>query len=1020
MRNKRMTALLLSIMLMVSSYPGMSAYAEEVNLPTETEQVGDDSAADADAGKGLKEIDIEKESESRETAVVKREEKDNQTVTQSTQAGSEERAVAVQDDQTSPITVYVDWMGGNDNNDGLSSAKPVYGAEKVLELIKNRPGSTILTQGGGLLITESCDISNVTIKRAPEDTRCSYSMVRVTSSKNTGEGEVNFENVIFDGENREAKAALLNVDSRLLTVNLKNGCILRNHRGSGFGSSALNIGLWEKEVNIEKGAVIENNYCTEEGGAISHYFGSLNIKGTVRNNTSGKDGGAYYAGSTNDVMVVYPGAEITGNQAKNGGAISVRAGIVQVSGGTITQNTATENGGAIYCAFGARNNLGNHTFTMNGGEIIGNTAGASGGAVYIAESLEEEGLGWTNFLGGKIQGNRDASGIQGICMATPTGREHIRVGRNPEIYDPILLRDDKYTDVKIQVIEELRNTVPISFTDTTWTHKRTVILFQDDDGKDIKPDLSRFSDYYDEDKDDSHLIGLYGQEVKSLRTVLPEYEFVSGTAGQELPEELKSPELTETRTLSNDVYKNGRVMVEDTVYPSDPKKTTVTANGGRWTFKGYDKSEEVVTAAGVKFTGTWERTALPTNAWVTEPKIADQTYRELSLTPEGESQFGKDNLKFTYSGRKEGPYTDTLPEESPVGTYYMKAEVADGDNYAGISQIVEFQILQKDGRQLNIGQIDSKKDLENLTIEHRGYTLVEGTDYDLKTTRTVNKEKTGATVTVDIVFKGNYRESVQRSYEEAVYGIEYQYQLVSRAELPEELKALLPTDDKEYEEQVTESYLESHAEVKDRINGELEKIKGKTVTTEDATYVIDGTYTLDTETKKAQNRTIILLNVTVTARENEAPVISAADKELNVGDTFDVRAGVTATDKEDEDLTDKIEIVTNTVDTSKAGTYEVTYQVTDTAGATATKTIKVVVKAKASDGSKDDPKEDPKDTPKTDTDPAKKETTTVETKVITTATKTPRTGDASNAGLAFLGLAVGVMGVLEALRRKKI
>ena len=55
----------------------------------------------------------------------------------------------------------------------------------------------------------------------------------------------------------------------------------------------------------------------------------------------------------------------------------------------------------------------------------------------------------------------------------------------------------------------------------------------------------------------------------------------------------------------------------------------------------------------------------------------------------------------------------------------------------------------------------------------------------------------------------------------------------------------------------------------------------------------------------------------------------------------------TAKDAEDGDLTEKIKVVRNNVDTSKAGTYEVTYEVTDSAGATATKTIKVTVKEKA-------------------------------------------------------------------------
>ena len=79
---------------------------------------------------------------------------------------------------------------------------------------------------------------------------------------------------------------------------------------------------------------------------------------------------------------------------------------------------------------------------------------------------------------------------------------------------------------------------------------------------------------------------------------------------------------------------------------------------------------------------------------------------------------------------------------------------------------------------------------------------------------------------------------------------------------------------------------------------------------------------------------------------NEVPVINAEDKTLTVGDKFDPMDGVTATDKEDGELTDQIEIVKNTVDTSKAGLYSVTYEVTDKDGASVEKSINVVVKEK--------------------------------------------------------------------------
>lgn len=81
------------------------------------------------------------------------------------------------------------------------------------------------------------------------------------------------------------------------------------------------------------------------------------------------------------------------------------------------------------------------------------------------------------------------------------------------------------------------------------------------------------------------------------------------------------------------------------------------------------------------------------------------------------------------------------------------------------------------------------------------------------------------------------------------------------------------------------------------------------------------------------------------ATANTAPEIQASDKELYVGAQFDAKKDVTASDKEDGNLTDKITIITNSVDTNKAGTYQVVYRVADKEGLTTDKkiTVKVLV-----------------------------------------------------------------------------
>lgn len=88
-------------------------------------------------------------------------------------------------------------------------------------------------------------------------------------------------------------------------------------------------------------------------------------------------------------------------------------------------------------------------------------------------------------------------------------------------------------------------------------------------------------------------------------------------------------------------------------------------------------------------------------------------------------------------------------------------------------------------------------------------------------------------------------------------------------------------------------------------------------------------------TSPEMGRQFIYGNAT-SPEDNTAPVINGAtNKQIYIGDSFNPLAGITASDKEDGDLTNKI-IVSGTVDTTKAGTYNLTYSVTDSKGLNAT------------------------------------------------------------------------------------
>lgn len=77
--------------------------------------------------------------------------------------------------------------------------------------------------------------------------------------------------------------------------------------------------------------------------------------------------------------------------------------------------------------------------------------------------------------------------------------------------------------------------------------------------------------------------------------------------------------------------------------------------------------------------------------------------------------------------------------------------------------------------------------------------------------------------------------------------------------------------------------------------------------------------------------------------EIQAPVINVEDKVIKLGDTFNPFHGVTAIDSLGNDITERLEIVENTVDTSKEGEYKVRYKVVDDNGRETSKEIRVTV-----------------------------------------------------------------------------
>ena len=133
------------------------------------------------------------------------------------------------------------------------------------------------------------------------------------------------------------------------------------------------------------------------------------------------------------------------------------------------------------------------------------------------------------------------------------------------------------------------------------------------------------------------------------------HEFVSGTPGKELPQEVKTLLPADQTDL-----KDG-----SQVTPTQPSQTEVKTTEGTWSFKSYDKTSETINGADVKFVGTWEFTASPV------PTVTHKAVHEfVSGTPGKElPQEVKALLPADQTDLKDGSQaTPTQPSQTEVKT----------------------------------------------------------------------------------------------------------------------------------------------------------------------------------------------------------------------------------------------------------------------------------------------------------------------------------------------------------------
>ena len=158
---------------------------------------------------------------------------------------------------------------------------------------------------------------------------------------------------------------------------------------------------------------------------------------------------------------------------------------------------------------------------------------------------------------------------------------------------------------------------------------------------------------------DAHFVGAW--EFTPAPTYKATHEFVSGTPGKELPQEVKDLLPADQTDL-----KDGSQAT-----PTQPSQTEVKTAEGTWSFKSYDKASETINGADVKFTGTWEFTPAPTVRPITS--FVDTKGNTLVPSEDGE-QPKKEIPGYRFVETKKLPNGDTEHVYEKVKTSFKDKE----------------------------------------------------------------------------------------------------------------------------------------------------------------------------------------------------------------------------------------------------------------------------------------------------------------------------------------------------------
>jgi hypothetical protein len=242
----------------------------------------------------------------------------------------------------------------------------------------NSNAGAIINDDAGTLTVSGCTLSgNSSAIGAAGGGITNYGTATVTGSILSGNsapfgggiqnhGPLTVRDSLFTGNSADEGGGIANLYSTA-TVTGSTLC----------GNSALFLGgaLWNNNVAtlVLSGSTVDSNHAPNGGGIQN--LGSLTVSnGSIISNNSAQFGGGISNDSVESASVTVRDSVLCGNSAFQGGAIyNYSVDTLVVRGSTLSGNTASDSGGAVY-------NSG--TATIQQSTLSGNGAGADGGAFF--------------------------------------------------------------------------------------------------------------------------------------------------------------------------------------------------------------------------------------------------------------------------------------------------------------------------------------------------------------------------------------------------------------------------------------------------------------------------------------------------------------------------------------------------------------------------------------------------------------------------------------------------------------